>query len=302
MQCIAAAWTPTLVTPSGTRGPASARELAPGAIVGGYLVSALLGIGGSAGVHAATELATGREVAIKVVRGGAQPEALAREAAVLAQLEHPGIVRFVDAGRDGDVAWLAMERVHGTTLRAWSRVSTLRWQDAVRLLADVGGAIAAVHDAGIAHGDIKPENVMIAHGGRTRLLDFGLARRVLEPATSSVEGRLGTPAYLAPEQYAGASPDARSDQFAFCVMAWEILLGERPFAGSSAAALACAIGEGIVRPPPSARRMPARLLRALERGLRVDPKRRWCTMHVLLDELTRARIGSVEPVAVAAGW
>ena len=161
-----------------------------------------------------------------------------------------------------------------------------------------GEGLAAAHDAGLVHRDVKPENVLIGVDGRARVGDFGLARELESgddaqvPAAAPVENLmtpvtqtgavLGTPAYMAPEQFAGAPVDARADQFAFCVTAWEALWSERPFAGASYAQLHAAIALGTRRAPPSTPKVPAGVRLALERGLAVDPAGRFPTMHALL--------------------
>jgi hypothetical protein len=150
------------------------------------------------------------------------------------------------------------------------------------------------------HRDLKPENVMIGVDERVRVMDFGLARAAGEPRDhpdapppdqplelTRTGALLGTPAYMAPEQWEGLEADARTDQFAFCVALWEALYGARPFCGGTPSALLLAITGGQVTPPRDPRRAPPWLRRALERGLAVDPAARWPSMTALLAELGR---------------
>src|SRR5512132_551785 len=180
------------------------------------------------------------------------------------------------------------------------------------LFVQAGQGLAAAHEAGIVHRDFKPDNVLVTEGGRALVSDFGLARLTAgDPPSEPPEGevaalavtrtgaRLGTPAYMAPEQHAGLATDARTDQFSFCVALHEALYGERPFVGTTIEALAQAVSRGEVRPAPRGSRVPARVRRALLRGLAVDPAARHPTMSALLAALAPTRRGRI--AAVVAG-
>ncbi len=276
---------------------------ARGGAIGRYLVLERLGEGGMGVVLLAYDPELDRKVAIKLLRGVTTrdperaSERLRREAQAMARLSHRNVVTVFDVGVHEGHVFVAMEYVQGDTLAghlAATKPSALR---TVALFVEAARGLQAAHAAGIVHRDVKPTNVLVGEGGtRVVVTDFGLARRDHEPdgdrppeATSGREGTqltesgtlLGTPAYMSPEQYAGAAVDARSDQFSWCVALWQSLYGELPFAGRTAAELAAAVEAGIVRTPTRAD-VPERIRRALVRGLSPDPADRFVDMEALV--------------------
>jgi tetratricopeptide (TPR) repeat protein len=292
-------------------GPARLRTDVPltrGAAVGRYVVLAKLGSGGMGVVYTATDPELERTIALKVLRAGAGPGdgiRLLREARALARLAHPNIVAVHDVGTIGDATsaelFIAMEFVEGATVRAW-----LDHQHSFREILDVflaaGRGLAAAHRAGLVHRDFKPDNVMIGSDGRARVMDFGLARAsesaaVTRPDTAASTdpgalqltrdgSLLGTPMYMAPEQWEGRTADARTDQFAFCVALWEAVHAARPFRGATMAELMTAVTHGRIDPPADTR-APAWISRVLRRGLATRPEDRYPTMDALLAALER---------------
>ena len=285
-------------------------------LVGRFRITRVLGAGGMGTVYVARDATLGREVAIKVHHAASGARRLRREAVAMARLAHPNVVTVFEVGDIGGRPFVVMEYIAGTTLRAHLAAAPRSVRDIVALLVAAGEGLAAAHDAGLVHRDVKPENVLVGADGRARVGDFGLARdrgarepessddgpgAPIEESSPSVEDLrapvtqtgavMGTPAYMAPEQFAGAPVDARADQFAFCVTAWEALWGERPFAPqrSSYAQLSAASGLGERRAPPAAPRVPARIRAALERGLAIDPAARFATMHDLLGAMRPPR-------------
>ena len=304
------------------RPAASAALLEPGSeLVGRFHITRVLGAGGMGTVYVARDATLGREVAIKVhhTAGGAQR--LRREAVAMARLAHPNVVTVFEVGDLAGRPFVVMEYITGTTLRAHLAAARPGVRGVLALLIAAGEGLAAAHDAGLVHRDIKPENVLIGADGRARVGDFGLARELdsgdqpqpaatasasdLRTPVTQTGAVLGTPAYMAPEQFAGVPVDARADQFAFCVTAWEALWGERPFAGESFLQLNAAICLGQRRPPPALPKVPPRVRAALERGLSVDPGARFPGMHALLDAirppplLRRRRWGLAAGLAIA---
>jgi serine/threonine protein kinase len=241
-------------TASRTRAPASgapALRVAPGAQVGEYRLQALLGSGGMGQVYRAVHPRHG-EVALKLLpRVTVQAEsALARfrqEAKALAELRHPALCRLLDAFVTDELAGMAMEPVHGRELSQVIGSGPLPHAEGLRVLTTLAEALTAAHRRGIVHRDLKPANVMIGEDGRVRLLDFGIAKFADTRLTATGQ-ILGTPGYMAPEQWRGEPLDARSDVWALGVLLYEMLTGERPFPGTDLATVA----ERVLRaqPPP----------------------------------------------------
>jgi tetratricopeptide (TPR) repeat protein len=258
-----------------------AESLERGATVGRYVVLDRIGSGGMGVVYAAWDPELERRVALKLLRPerfGNEPDRLRllREAQALARLTHPNVVAVHDAGTFGDRVFLAMELVEGRTLRQWLAEGGRSWREILALFLAAGRGLAAAHAAGLVHRDFKPGNVLIGRDGRARVVDFGLARALGEPEAADWGFVQGTPAYMAPEQGRGASADARSDQFSFCVSLHEALFGELPFAD-----------DGSPRGAFAGTRAPRWLREALRRGLRTPPEERYPSMDVLLRELER---------------
>jgi serine/threonine protein kinase/tetratricopeptide (TPR) repeat protein len=296
--------------------------------VGRYVVLETLGAGGMGVVHAAYDPELDRKLALKLLRPRAPGShassnghaRLIREAQAMAKLSHPNVVAVHDVGEHDGQVFLAMEFVEGQTVAAWLRAGPRPWQEVTKVFRAAGRGLAAAHEAGLVHRDFKPENVMIDARGRVKVMDFGLARarsRAVEthPSAPGLERELraavgvggsdaitregaivGTPAYMAPEQYCGAETDARTDQFAFCVSLYEGLYGKRPFAGTSLAVLVAAICEGRLREAPRGSAVPAWLRRLVLRGLSPQPEQRWPSMVALLHELDR------DPTSARRRW
>ncbi len=234
--------------------------------LGPYRILSELGRGGMGRVFLADEIreAFQRRVALKVIdRPWVSPNRLRRfrdEVRILATLEHPGIARFLDGGTLPDGTWfLALEHVDGEDLLSHCERNTLPVAERVRLIAEVLSAVAYAHARGIVHRDLKPANILVDREGRTRLLDFGVAKLLDadEPPESLVatepELRVFTPAYASPEQFAGEPVQAASDIYSAGVVLYELLSGTRPFddAATSRAELERAVLGSIPAPPSS---------------------------------------------------
>ena len=306
-----------------SQGPArEAGGLLPcGAQVGRYVVLAQLGQGGMGVVYAAYDPELDRKVALKLIAGetaALAEDRLQREARAMAQLAHPNVVTVHDVGTLAGRLWIAMEFVDGVTLSDWIRERRRGWREVLAMYLAAGEGLVAAHRAGIVHRDFKPDNVMVGADGRARVMDFGLARagtptiEVAAPAGPSpgpaglgavthVGAVLGTPRYMAPEQWAGRTSDARTDEFAFCMALWEGLFGQPPMAGQTMAEQALAVTTGQFMPVPSGMRVPGWVRRACRRGLAVEPTQRWDSMTELLAALRRDPAPRRRRLAAAAG-
>ncbi len=207
--------------------------LRAGLRLGRYELVRELGRGGFGVVWEASDAELHRTVALKVLRPTAprtrSGERLAREAEAAARLSHPNIVTLHDAGRAEVGAFLVFELLEGETLSARLRDGPLPSGEAVRVAVEVAKALAHAHAHGVVHRDLKPENVFLCEEGSVKVLDFGLAHAF---GLARVDG--GTPAYMAPEQLAGAPEDERTDVFALGAMLFEMLAGRRPFDSATA--------------------------------------------------------------------
>jgi eukaryotic-like serine/threonine-protein kinase len=286
-----------------------AEQLNRGQTVGRFVVLGLLGRGGMGEVYGAYDPELDRKVAVKLVRPRVSRSRddrgrLLREAQAIAKLSHPNVVVIYDVGTVDERVFIAMEFVEGKTLGAWLREAPRSRSQILERFFLAGRGLVAAHKVGLVHRDFKPDNVMVGADGQVRVMDFGLARQVLadeEPlpvdVISSTSGRylqtkvtqtgvlLGSPAYMAPEQFLGTKTDGRTDQFSFCVALYEALYGERPFAGETVLALQVNVLEGSVRPAPARSGVPSWIRRVLLRGLATDPGARYPSMQALLSAL-----------------
>ncbi len=311
----------TLAEPAVAHADASAVPLQ----VGRYRLGARIGAGAMGMVHEAVDPELHRRVAIKLLHPGITVDVeltrarMLREARAMAQLAHANVVAVHDVGRVGEQVFVAMELVDGTTLARWLEQRQRTLPEILAMFVQAGRGLMAAHAVGLVHRDFKPDNVLIGNDGRARVTDFGLARPLSQwleapgadgllahdgatgPSRSAPLGAtvasavlataqgsiVGTPAYMAPEQWRGLPADARSDQFAFCVALYHACFGARPFAGDGVFALAESVLQGRLRPPP--RSAPAWLRQALLQGLASDPAARHASMAELLAALERDR-------------
>jgi eukaryotic-like serine/threonine-protein kinase len=262
-------------------------NLLPGTRLGPYRVVSPLGAGGMGEVYRAHDERLGRDVAVKVLPEFAESnhEALARfdrEARAVAALSHPNILAIHDVGSDAGRAYAVTELLEGETLRERLRRERLRDEEIRDIALQVVEGLGAAHAKGIVHRDIKPENIFLTRDGRVKILDFGVARitgalpageeePTAEQFRTGTGVVLGTIAYMAPEQLSGQPVDHRADLFSFGCLLYEMVTGERPFAGETAMATAAK----ILKEEPSMERVPARFRRAVEGCLEKDPAKRF---------------------------
>src|SRR5258708_4412316 len=229
--------------------------------LGGYEIVTLLGRGGMAAVYLARQTSPlRRDVAIKVVKPIAAEAAdfvprFEREAQTIASLSHPHIVKIFDYGRQGETVYLVMELLRGGSLRDRLKNGPLALPEAARCLEQIASALDYAHQKGIIHRDLKPQNVLLDESGSLFLTDFGIAKALDETTGLTHSGKvMGTPSYMAPEQWQGKTIDARADVYALGVMLFEMLGGEVPFKGDTPFTL---MYMHLNDPPPSLRSLRA---------------------------------------------
>ena len=203
---------------------------------GRYQVLKELGRGAMGIVYLAQDTELARKVAIKMISlSGSEHERNAHEARFRQEaraaggVSHPAIITIYDVGREGDVAFIAMELVEGQELREVIRAGTLAPSRAIELAALVADGLAYAHERGVIHRDIKPGNIMVLDDGRVKVMDFGIAR-LQQPTVKTQTGvLLGSPQYMSPEQIAGNEVDGRADIFSLGVVLYEMITGVKPF-------------------------------------------------------------------------
>ena len=297
--------------------------LEPGRNLGPYRIVSPLGAGGMGEVYRATDTRLGRDVALKVLPESVagSPELRARferEARAVASLSHPGILSIHDFGTEGGQTFAAMELLEGETLRSRLATGPLAPRRATEYALQLAQALAAAHDKGVVHRDVKPDNVFVTREGRVKVLDFGLARQGSSLLTSSGDDSvsptlapgtepgtvLGTVGYMSPEQVKGQEADARSDIFSFGAVLYEMLTGKRAFRGETAAETMTAILRADPPEPASVHEgIPLALERIVDHCLEKSPDRRFRTAHDLafaLETASGASSRSAAAVAVAA--
>ncbi|MDQ2978596.1 MAG: serine/threonine-protein kinase, partial [Acidobacteriota bacterium] len=279
--------------------------LSPGSRLGPYEIVAPLGAGGMGEVYRARDARLGREVAIKVLPEvfAADAERLARfrrEAQVLASLNHPHIGAIYGLEESGGIEALVLELVEGDTLAERIARNAIPVDDAMKIADEIAEALAAAHEKGIIHRDLKPANVKLTADGNVKVLDFGLAKLLIDDS-SSIDATnsptvtaatqagvvLGTAAYMSPEQARGKAVDKRADIWAFGTVLYETLTGRKAFAGETVSDTLAAI---LTKDPdwaalPAA--TPGSVRRVLKRCLNRDRNQRF-------HDITDARIELTE--------
>ncbi len=207
--------------------------------LGQYELKSLLGRGGMATVYLARQASMDRDVAIKVMAKELSDDEqfVARfehEAQLIASLQHPHILPVIDFGHEGKLIYIVMQLVRGGSLDDRLRKGALTLNTASRMLGQISSALTFAHEKGIVHRDLKPNNVLLDERNNTYLTDFGIAKMLAGTSKLTATGNiLGTPAYMAPEQWRGEPVDARTDIYSLGVMTYEMVLGRLPFSGET---------------------------------------------------------------------
>ncbi len=253
--------------------------LPAGTHLGPYEILAPLGSGGMGEVYRARDPRTGRDVAIKVAAEKFN-ERFSREVHAVAALNHPNVCHLYDVGPN----YLVMELVEGPTLADRIKQGAVPLDEALFIAKQIAGALEAAHDKGIVHRDLKPANVKLTSDGVVKVLDFGLAKHSRDGEASNPDNSptltldaatragtiLGTAAYMSPEQARGKNVDKRADIWAFGVVLYELVTGERLFRGADVSEILA----GVIKEEPNLDKVPHKVRRLIAKCLAKDPKQR----------------------------
>ena len=276
--------------------------LAVGRELGTYRIEAHLGTGGMGEVYRARDTVLERDVAIKILSPALAADAeavarLGREARVLAALSHPHIATIYGVEESDGLRALVMELLDGETLADRISRGRLPIAEALRLAAQIADALAAAHDKGIVHRDVKPANIQITSAGSVKVLDFGIAKAV-NPTTAGTtiatrDGRvIGTPAYMSPEQTRGDAVDKQTDVWAFGCVLFEMVSGMRAFDGTTTSDAIAAVLEhepSWSELPPAVPTAVRSLLRQCLQKDKAQRLRDLRDLRVMLETATEAR-------------
>jgi len=258
--------------------------------LGRYELSSYLGSGGMSDVYVALHTGLRKRVALKLLRPTLRfdPQAVARflrEGECAARVRHPNVVDVSDVGIENGVPYLVMELLEGETLsHKLSREGALECEEAVDILLPIIEAVAAVHDAGVLHRDVKPANIVLARARdgslQPKLVDFGIAFMYGdEREADAALGPLGTPHYMSPEQARAERVDEGSDQYALASVLFEMLTAREPFAGGSVQAVLAEVARGkFPRLTSVLRSVPAGLEEVLARATAFKPAQRYASV------------------------
>lgn len=283
-------------------------DLLIGHMIGHYKISKRIGAGGMGEVYLASDITAGRSAALKLLptqfTGDAERlKRFQQEARAVAGLNHPNILTVYEVGADNSTRYIASELIEGETLRQRLARGSMQLSEAVEIAIQVAGALAAAHEAGVVHRDVKPENIMLRPDGYVKVLDFGIAKLAEQevPATMGEEEALllvgtnlgsilGTVRYMSPEQARGAPVDKRTDIWSLGVMLYEMAVGRTPFTGDTPRDVMAAIV--AIEPPPLSGYMaqaPGELQQIVNKALRKNPEERYQNAKEMLEALKGLR-------------
>ena len=276
-------------------------KLKDGEKVGSFEIVKILGVGGMGEVYLAKDLRLNRQVALKVLPPNSAIDANAtkrflREAQSAAALEHPHICTIHEIGEHHGFNFIVMQYVEGETLSAKIKSENLKPQDALDIAVQVADALTEAHTRGIVHRDIKPANIIISTNNQAKVLDFGLAKRIIfdsDNGESSLKTILsqpgiiiGTVSYMSPEQVRGLEVDARSDLWSLGVVIYEMFFGKTPFAGENSVERLAAI---LYKEPDIEAEIPEELKRIVDKTLQKEPENRYQTAEEMIADLKHLR-------------
>jgi len=292
---------------------ASNQDFLVGRELGHCRIVEKIGVGGMGEVYRAHDEHLARDVAIKVLPSGTLTDASARkhfrrEALALSALNHPNIATIHDFDTQQGIDFLVMEYIPGITLSEKVAAAPLPEKEVLRLGVQLADGLAAAHDQGVVHRDLKPGNLRVTSDGRLKILDFGLAKlRLPVTATAATESLsetqalAGTLPYMAPEQLLGAEIDARTDIHAAGSVLYEMATGQRPFADVERSQLIGAILHRLPRSPAALNpSLSPELERIIGKCLEKEPENRYGSAKELAIDLRRLQTGVVSAVRLAA--
>jgi eukaryotic-like serine/threonine-protein kinase len=275
-----------------------------------YRIEEVIARSGMASIFRATDMRTGRQVAIKVPHPEMEADPVLfdrfqREAEIGEKLDHPGVMKvFPNPGRSR--VYMVMEWVDGSLLRRiLGEQPTMPIDRARRITIDVCDALDYIHRNGVVHRDLKPENIMVGEGDKTKLIDFGIAgkagaRRLTFAKLSQV---VGTPDYISPEQVKGKRGDGRSDIYAMGVMLYEMVTGKTPFAGPNPFAT---MNDRLLNNPVPPRELnpevSPELQEVIYRAMEREPENRYSTANEMAWDLEHLDQVGVEDRAEFHNW
>ena len=257
---------------------------------GRYSIESLVGVGGMANVYRGTDLKTGNQIAVKVLKDEfLDNEELVRrfknESKAISILSHPNIVKVYDVSVTDKLQYIVMEYVDGITLKEYlkQRGGALTWKETVHFATQILSALQHAHSKGIIHRDVKPQNIMLLADGSIKMMDFGIARFSRAQSQTVSDKAIGSVHYISPEQAKGERTDARTDIYSVGVMLYEMLSGRLPFDGDGAVSIATMqISE---KPKPLAEiapQTPAGLRQITEKAMEKDPDKRYQSAQEML--------------------
>ena len=257
---------------------------------GRYSIESLVGVGGMANVYRGTDLKTGNQIAVKVLKDEfLDNEELVRrfknESKAISILSHPNIVKVYDVSVTDKLQYIVMEYVDGITLKEYlkQRGGALTWKETVHFATQVLSALQHAHSKGIIHRDVKPQIIMLLADGSIKMMDFGIARFSRAQSQTVSDKAIGSVHYISPEQAKGERTDARTDIYSVGVMLYEMLSGRLPFDGDGAVSIA--IMQISEKPKPLAEiapQTPAGLRQITEKAMEKDPDKRYQSAQEML--------------------